>query len=196
MSSTHVKGVLDLTFADIKEENDLQTALTSDRVAGVPLSTTMNSNSPDKTKKKSSLEEVKAIRIANNEISNVSILCNPLTSQLDTTKISWLDLSFNRIEKLDDSLFSTFPNVTTLYLQANQITKLTELKKLALFPQIRSLALYGNPVEEHKHYRNFVLFTCKNLKNFDMSPVTQTERDMNDIWSLTFRKKLFPGQED
>lgn len=185
-----------MTFADIKEESDLQTALTSERVSGVPLSTTMNANSPDKTKKKSSLEEVKAIRIANNEITSVSILCNPLTSQLDTAKISWLDLSFNRIDKLDDLLFSTFPNVTTLYLQANQITKLAELKKLAGFPKIRSLALYGNPVEEHKHYRNFVLFTCKHLKNFDMSPVTQSERDMNDIWSLTFRKKLFPDQED
>ena len=50
--------------------------------------------------------------------------------------------------------------------------------------------------KEHKHYRNFVLFTCKTLKSFDMSPVTQSERDMNAIWALTFRKKLFPDQDD
>ena len=41
---------------------------------------------------------------------------------------------------------------------------------LSGFPKLKSLAVYGNPVEEHKHYRNFVLFTCKALKNFDMSP--------------------------
>ena len=253
MTSAHVKGVLDLTFADIKEENDLQTALTSERVLSIPLATTSSMNSPDK-KKKAALEEVKAIRLANNEISSVSILSNPFTNFIDTAKISWLDLSFNRIEKLDESFVIAFPQVTTLYLQANQITRLTELKKLtgmgwylypiqsflsslfnlsyvchsirysyccdshtflrmnvsisprfhrgrwlfllvhfvlhlhlafiniflslsisisllsSGFPKLKSLAVYGNPVEEHKHYRNFVLFTCKALKNFDMSP--------------------------
>ena len=130
MTSAHVKGVLDLTFADIKEENDLQTTLTSDRVLSIPLATTSSMNSPDK-KTKSALEEVKAIRLANNEISSVSILSNPFTNFIDTTKIEWLDLSFNRIEKLDESFVMAFPQVTTLYLQANQITRLTELKKLA-----------------------------------------------------------------
>ena len=129
MTSAHVKGVLDLTFADIKEENDLQTALTSERVLSIPLATTSSMNSPDK-KKKAALEEVKAIRLANNEISSVSILSNPFTNFIDTAKISWLDLSFNRIEKLDESFVIAFPQVTTLYLQANQITRLTELKKL------------------------------------------------------------------
>ena len=56
--------------------------------------------------------------------------------------------------------------------------------------------IYPFCLAEHKHYRNFVLFTCKTLKSFDMSPVTQSERDMNAIWALTFRKKLFPDQED
>ena len=130
MTSAHVRGVLDLTFADIKEENDLQTALTSERVLSIPLSTISSTNSPDK-KKKAALEEVKAIRLANNDISSVSILSNPFTSFIDTNKISWLDLSFNRIEKLDESFVIAFPQVTTLYLQANQITRLTELKKLS-----------------------------------------------------------------
>ena len=138
-SSAHTKGVLDLTFHDLKDETDVTAALASDRVAALPLATTaaLSAASATEKKKKMALEEVKAIRIANNEIVDAKILCSPFMSFTDTTKVSWLDLSFNRIERLDPELFKAFPNVTTLYLQANQIAKLTELKKLGGFPLLK-----------------------------------------------------------
>ena len=177
MASSHVKGVLDLTFLDIKDESDLQNSLHSDRVLSIPLATTSPSNSPTR-RRKQALEEVKAIRLANNEISLLQHIISPISNFIDTTKITWLDLSFNHIERLDLAIFTVFPNVTTLYLQANHISKLSEVKKLEGFPNLKSLAMYGNPIEEHKHYRNYVLLHCKSMVNFDMSPVTKSERTM------------------
>ena len=128
--------------------------------------------------KKKQTEEIKAIRMANNLISNLQILTSPFCSMLDTSKVTWLDVSFNQIESLDPSIFEHFPNISALYLQANKILKLSEIRKLEKFQRLKSVAIFGNPVEEHKHYRNYVLYYCKSLTNFDMSPVTKSERLM------------------
>lgn len=130
------------------------------------------------TVKKKKPEEIKAIRLANNAICEMQILVNPFSSVFDTSKITWLDVSFNQIEKIHLSVFEAFPNITALYLQANGILRLSEIRKLQKFTFLKSLAIFGNPVEEHKHYRNYVLFFCKSLTNFDMSPVTKSERKM------------------
>jgi Leucine-rich repeat (LRR) protein len=128
--------------------------------------------------KKKPTEEIKAIRMANNLICNLQILINPFCSMLDTSKVTWLDVSFNQIETLDPLIFEHFPNISTLNLQANKILKLSEIRKLEKFQRLKSIAIFGNPVEEHKHYRNYVLYYCKSLTNFDMSPVTKSERQM------------------
>ena len=128
--------------------------------------------------KKKQTEEIKAIRMANNFICNLQILISPFCSMLDTSKVTWLDVSFNQIETLDPLIFEHFPNISALYLQANKISKLSEIRKLEKFQRLKSIAIFGNPVEEHKHYRNYVLYYCKSLTNFDMSPVTKSERQM------------------
>mmetsp|Transcript_24392 Transcript_24392/g.23445 ORF Transcript_24392/g.23445 Transcript_24392/m.23445 type:complete len:132 (-) Transcript_24392:243-638(-) len=128
MTSTHVNGVLDLTFLDIKEEIDLQNALSSDRTHNMATTQTLTSSSGKKSK-----EVIKAIRIANNQISNLSILINPFQQLFDTSKIMWLDISFNCIENINPIIFDLFPNVTALYLQSNKITKLSEIRKLENF---------------------------------------------------------------
>jgi Leucine-rich repeat (LRR) protein len=164
---------------------DLQNALTSDNVQNMAVTATTTSLTTSPTiktagesPKKKKIEEIKAIRIANNSISNLQILSNPFVNLFDTKKVSWLDLSFNQIEKINSIIFEIFPNVTALYLQANQISRLSEIKKLENFPLLKSLTIFGNPVEEHKHYRNYVLYFCKALTNFDLSPVTKKERTM------------------
>jgi hypothetical protein len=187
MAAKHTKGVLDMTFQDISEEDVFTTALekaieSQVSMPGSPGSCPINTStpvgreeragSPGRRKKK---EAIKALRISNNRISQVDIICGPMMAALDTSKILWLDLSFNQIKRLG-ALAATFPNVTTIYLHANQISRLSELQKLQEFPHLKSLALFGNPIEEHKHYRNYVLYACPNLTQFDMSPVTKSER--------------------
>lgn len=178
--STHVQGVLDLTFADIKDEADI------DRVLQERLSSQL---SP--TRKRP--EEVKAIRLANNSIENLDAILPPLAKMLDCSKVLWIDLSFNSISQLTDAFLQQFSNMTTIYLQANQFSKLSDIKMFSKVENLKSVALYGNPVEAKKvnwrcrgdvnvtikyvqHYRNFVLYNCPNVTNFDMSPVTKFER--------------------
>ena len=229
MTSAYVKGVLDLTFLDIKDEIDLTNGLPSRIKHVLPNSihhhnnnnshnshnnnettiadTTLTMKSTNSPSKKSK-EEVIAIRLGNNYIDNLGILygaasddpnphhknVGPLLQLIDTTKIEWLDLSFNNIESLPDGFFAAFPNLKKLYLQANKIKKLSQIRKLSQLKELNSLAMYGNPVEENKHYRNYVLYMCPKLTVFDQSTVTKTERTMCEIWQQTFRRKLHPEE--
>jgi Leucine-rich repeat (LRR) protein len=95
-------------------------------------------------------------------------------------QIQWLDLSFNHLQRLDENIVTYFPNLTTLYLHANQLPKLSHLKKLAGLSQLKSLTLYGNPLEENKHYRNYVLYLFPELKQLDFSVITDGQREQVD----------------
>ena len=166
---------------------DLMNALATDRIQNMATSSTTStvgtaaSSSASTTQKKKQPEEIKAIRIANNAITTLQIFIDPFSNLFDTSKVTWLDLSFNQIDKIDSAVLEMFPNLTALYFQANMITRLSEIRKLEKLSSLKSLAIYGNPVEEHKHYRNYVLYFCKSLTNFDMSPVTKNERTMVSI---------------
>ena len=52
------------------------------------------------------------------------------------------------------------------------------------------------PIEEHKHYRNFVLNMCPNVTQFDSSPVTATERKRSEVWAQTYRRVLQKEDEE
>jgi len=234
MTSTHVLGVLDLTFLDLEEEADLEKGINERgihvlpnsplRKAAVSASTTFSGaetasemalaltatgslspgspssgspvGSPSRRKKQTTREEVKALRLGNNNISLLSILSTKtLTHRIDTTKVLWIDLSFNNLEKIASDFAETFPSLTTLHLQANKIAKLSQIKKLGSLKHLKSLAMYGNPVEENKHYRNFVLHTCAALTQFDASPVCEYEKKRMKVWEMTFRRKLTPEED-
>mgnify|MGYP002835679151 CR=1 FL=1 len=151
-----------------------------------------NAESP----KKREPELVKAVRLSNNLLENMDFLNGPFLATIDTSHILWLDLSFNKFVNVSEAMATNFPNVTTIYLHANNISRLSQLKKLKLFPNLKSLTLYGNPVEEHKHYRNYTLNMCPLVTQFDSSPVTGSERKRAAVWAQTFRKILNKDEED
>lgn len=189
-AASPVKGVIDMTFLDIYEEGDFSQALTT-KFAPV---------SPDQTAKaspkKKALEIIKAIRLGNNEISSIDILYKSISSTLDCSNILWIDLSFNQITKISEGISATFPNLATLNLHANKLTRLSEVKKLAEITTLKSLSLHGNLIEEHKHYRNYCLFMCPNLRQFDMSPVTAGEMGRMKVWAETYRNVLNKDDEE
>jgi Leucine-rich repeat (LRR) protein len=172
MTSGHVIGVLDLTFLEISEEIDFQNGL-AQRIPTNGLNTSTDLSASGGKKKKN--EVFKAVRLANNSIARIELAGICLSKNIDLSKLLWIDLSFNMISKIPDDLSQIFPNLTTLYLHANQISKLSELKKLGTLTKLKSLSVYGNPVEENKHYRNYVMYVCSKLSQFDMSPVTKSE---------------------
>lgn len=194
MAAPNVDGVLDLTFLDIRDEAEFQTNFTQkleayNRPASPSKARTTHrpdsptQHSPSKTFKLPK-EPIKAIRLGNNYLTGVEVI-HSIPAQIDSSRILWLDLSFNFISTLTPDLAQYFPNVVTIYLHANKISKLSEIKKLAGFQQLRALSLYGNPVEENKHYRNFVLFHCTALGQFDKSPVTKSQiQKVNILFEL------------
>lgn len=169
------KGVIDLTFLDIKDEHELENCLAE-----------YNSKTAGK------LQEIKALRLSNNSISSFQIFASIESSFLDSNKIQWVDLSFNQLKKVDENLASYLPNVSTLYLHANQISRYSDIRRLACFAHIKSLTLYGNPVEEHKHYRNVVLYYFPNLTQLDFSVITAGEREKVVSWAKIYRNCLNP----
>eukprot|EP01031_Cornospumella_fuschlensis_P029223 gene29223-35275_t len=205
MAAPQVDGVLDLTFLDIRDEAEFQTCFTQkleaynrpaspSRTKAAQISDSPTQQSPTKTFKLPK-EPIKAIRLGNNYLTNVEVI-HSIPAQIDASRILWLDLSFNFISTLSADMSQCFPNVVTIYLHANKISKLSEIKKLAGFQHLRALSLYGNPVEENKHYRNFVLFHCTALGQFDKSPVTKSQMQKMEVWAQTFRRKLNPSEED
>jgi hypothetical protein len=175
MKPVQVDGVLDMTFLDIREESDFQNGLAL-RMPG----TLTPTSSPSKKKK----NEIRAIRLANNYFTTVDIISGGLSNRIDMDKVLWLDLSFNQITSIIDDFAKLFPNLTTLNLHANKIFKLQDIKKIGSVENLKSLSLYGNPVEEHKHYRNYVLHSCSKLTQFDSSPVTKSEIQRVSLVSL------------
>jgi hypothetical protein len=47
-----------------------------------------------------------------------------------------------------------------------------------------------------QHYRNFVLYTLPGIEQFDLSPVTNHQREMIAVWALTYRKQLNPDHDE
>jgi hypothetical protein len=140
-------------------------------------------------------EEIKGLRLSNNFIPNFTIFAAIESSYLDPFKITWMDLSFNQLKKIDANLASHLPKITTLYLHANQISRYSDIRRLSCFTNIKSLTLYGNPVEEQKHYRNVVLYYFPNLTQLDFSVITAGEREKVASWAQIYRNCLSPEMQ-
>jgi len=182
------KGVLDMSFCDLSEDNHVINYV-EDSLKEREIVT---GKIPSKEKLEKEKNEIKAIRLGNNLYDSLDNVSSSMNYAVNLENIHWLDLSFNSIEKLSENFAKKFPNISLLYLQANKISKLTELKKLQHFKNLKSLVLFGNPVEESKHYRNMILWACPNLQILDFCPITEQQRSRNAVWKQTFRRKLYP----
>lgn len=138
-----------------------------------------------------------AIRLSNNTISTLGL---NFVSTLDTvtqntsSSLRWIDLSFNQIDNLDPLL--ELENLAVLYLHVNKISSFKEIKKLQILPKLVKLTIHGNPVEEKKHYRSYVIHFLNNLHMLDFSSVTNLDRVKANTWAQTFRKRLGYKDED
>ena len=93
-----------------------------------------------------------------------------------TSKLTSLDLSFNRISTIPNDI-AEFPLVF-LYLHANNITKITELQKLVQVKTLRTVTLHGNPVENTtRNYKYHILWMMPELKSLDFASFTRRDRE-------------------
>ncbi|XP_020823501.1 leucine-rich repeat-containing protein 51 isoform X3 [Phascolarctos cinereus] len=98
-----------------------------------------------------------ALRINNNVLNDLNDFTQTLSQLLEQPQnLAWIDLSFNDLANIDPVL-TTFSNLSVLYLHGNCIHHLPEVDKLSSLPKLRSLTLHGNPIEEEKGYRLYLI---------------------------------------
>ncbi|KAJ3297933.1 Leucine-rich repeat-containing protein 51 [Borealophlyctis nickersoniae] len=138
-----------------------------------------------------------SIRLNNNTLTTL-----PRASVVDVVKgwmrvefewVGWLDFSFNGLTAIDEALLM-FPNLTTLYLHANNITLLSDVDVLAGLPGLRNLTLHGNPVEQAKGYRHHVIARLPRLRRLDFAGVTKMERSVAKVLEERGKKRGQTGE--
>lgn len=131
----------------------------------------------------------------NNELREITGLYEILTGVLlhgDPSKLIWINLSFNYLTKIDDEILN-FVNLKSLNLHGNYINEIEEVKKLGELGALQNLTLNGNPIEEVKGYRCYVLGLMyqryETLKKLDSIIITNKEFDNAIVWNEHLNKK-------
>ena len=110
--------------------------------------------------------------------------------------LHWLDLSANQITYIPKDALESCPHLSTLQLHANQLCRYSDIDNISTLKKLKSLTLHGNPLEEKKHYRNYVMHSIPSVLQLDFSPVTKIDREKAHAWSLVYRKKLETSREE
>lgn len=122
-----------------------------------------------------------ALRLNNNCLGGIRGLLPTLERLLVApAQLAWLDLSFNRLTIIDPVL-TTLHALRSLQLHGNSIARLGDVDKLRVLPRLRRLTLHGNPMEEQRGYRSYVLSLLPHLTSLDFSSVTRQDRNDADV---------------
>jgi Leucine-rich repeat (LRR) protein len=151
-----------------------------------------------KEKKSEEKYKSKCIKLNNNHFNELTGFSDWISQTiLEPDHISWIDLSFNDLSKIDPVLCD-FPSLQILYLHGNAIGEIGEVDKLSKIVSLKKLALHGNPLETTKNYRWYVLSQLPHLVSLDMSAVTKADRATASALfnsSTTIKKKKKPTSD-
>ena len=109
-----------------------------------------------------------------------------------TDNLLWLNLSYNYLVNIEDEILK-FPRLQTLYMEGKFVKNLEETRKLGQLKDLRSLNLFGNPIEQISGYRMWVLgvIYAQNdaLKKLDQVVVTAKEFSAVCVWNDSKKTK-------
>ena len=91
--------------------------------------------------------------------------------------IQWLDLSHNKIESIHSDLMN-LKFLKIFYCHANYVKDLSKVTVLGNCKFLLNLTLHGNPIEQIKGYRFFVIEMMKCLEKLDFTLVSEKELDI------------------
>ncbi|GMF51592.1 unnamed protein product [Phytophthora fragariaefolia] len=137
-----------------------------------------------------------SLRVNNNKIANLDDMHDALRAVFDYPgMLQWLDLSGNELDTIPPDVFSAYPELFTLHLHGNLLSKYSDVDALAKWlPRLHSITLHGNPLEEKKHYRNYVVASFPNLKQLNFSSVTPGDRDKAETWARIYKNARGGGR--
>lgn len=121
-----------------------------------------------------------ALNLSNNALNTLAGADHVLTSiMVRGHELTWLDLSYNSIASVRhviEHLHFLSDSLKVLYLHANKISDPDEIFFLAHFHRLRKLSLYGNPVDQIKNYRFYVIALLPNLQILDFIAITRGDQ--------------------
>lgn len=118
------------------------------------------------------IKQTTSLFLQKNEFRTIAGLSTILKDVMwNSNRLQWIDLSYNYLERIEDVIVTDFPCLKTLYLHGNYILNLEEVRKLNTLPELHTLTLYGNPMEQIDNYRMWVLgvmyLQSESLKKLD-----------------------------
>ena len=117
------------------------------------------------------------IRLANNNLVDMKGLYQMALDVVEYPEdIAWLDLSFNDLSAVSADILE-FPALKMIYLHGNKIRNFGDLVLLQRLPNLYSLTLHGNPIENNPNYRSSIIAMFPSLKSLDFAKVTEDEKD-------------------
>jgi len=69
-----------------------------------------------------------------------------------------------------------------LYFHGNNVSKLSEVDKLASLTNLRTMALHGNPIENSDGYKQYIISKIPQLKSLDFTAIIKSDRVTADVW--------------
>ena len=131
---------------------------------------------------------VHSLLLNNNNLRDLSGFYTTLNEAVlfEPDRLEWLNLSYNYLVKIDPECLK-FPNLKSLQLHGNYIKELEEVRKLNQIGTLQTLSLNGNPIEEIKGYRLYVLGMMfqnyETLKRLDSVIISKNEFDNVLVWN-------------
>lgn len=148
---------------------------------------------PGETKKFVVNKTTTSLFLQKNEFRTIVGLSSILKDVMwNSSRLQWIDLSYNYLERIEDEIVNNFTCLKTLYLHGNYIMNLEEVRKLGALPELHTLTLYGNQIEQIPGYRLWVLgvlyLQSDTLKKLDQVVVTKKEFDAVCVWNEALMK--------
>jgi len=110
-----------------------------------------------------------------------TILVNPkfeLTNfQTKLDFIQWIDISSNHLTEIHSDILN-LKFLKILYAHANYINEIKKVEVLAHCKCLINLTLHGNPIEQIKGFRHFIVELIPTLEKFDFTLVSEKELDI------------------
>jgi len=113
--------------------------------------------------------------VLNDILPDIDFFAIPNRNKLDL--IQWIDISHNKIEEIHPDLLN-LKFLKILYCHANYIKEIEKVTILKNSKSLLNLSLHGNPIEQIKGYRQFIIEIVPSLEKLDFTLVSEKELDI------------------
>ena len=108
-------------------------------------------------------------------LPDISFFASQNRNKLDL--VQWIDISHNRIDDIHPDILK-LKFLKILYCHANYIKEIEKVLVLKHSKSLLNLTLHGNPIEQIKGYRQFIVEIVPSLEKLDFTLVSEKELDI------------------